>query len=273
MGFVEDDGRQRGTVHVGNAHSCRSARKRAKAPSRRATGRSGCLARERTSAPCLSRSPSRRSSSGTCWRSMSTLTASLPEERINVANAGPRHVLRVSSDHDKILCQSRGGDQSINTRNAIRDSKVSPSFGNCPIHADDAIPILLDDSVQPFVERHGRRRVAPADLLHTAPKLADRQDTQKQLAGFAFSEPTDDMGICSITFSKFRYHVCVDQVVHNSIRRGPERSRSKSMSSPTSGMASRCSMNASGDLDMNHLMCAIPLSDNSHVPRGESLRR
>ncbi len=130
-------------------------------------------------------------------------TASLPKKRVNVADSGPRHVSRVSSYHDKILCQRRGGDQSINTRNTIRDTEVPPSFGNNPIHANDTIPKFLTDSIQPIVERHGRQRVAPADLLHAAPKLADRQHAQEQLRRLAFSEPANDLGICPITFPKF----------------------------------------------------------------------
>ena len=106
-------------------------------------------------------------------------TISAVTEGIYVARARQQDVLRVSSYYNKVSFKRRGSDQSINVRNWIRNSEVSPSLGNGAIHANDAIPEFTHRSIQPFVKCHGRRRISPADPLHTVPQFTNRQDAQK----------------------------------------------------------------------------------------------
>ena len=59
------------------------------------------------------------------------------------------------------------------------------------------------------------------------------------------SKPGDDGLVGPTAFAQFRHDVRVQEKAHNSISRGGDGSRSKSASSPASGMASRCATNAS----------------------------
>ena len=195
-------------------------------------------------------------------------------ERIDVACTRPRDVLYVPGHDDEVPFQCRGGDQSIHGWNWIARADASPTFGNRPIDFNDAVPEFSHRSPQPRFERDRGRRVPPSNSFDSSSKFAQRQDAQEQLLRLALPEPVDNKRICTFAFSKFGQHVGVDEIAHGSIRRNPEESRSKSASSPTSGMASRCSTNGSDDPAESDLStCSIPFSDNVQVPRGESSRR
>ena len=193
---------------------------------------------------------------------------------IDETRACPRNVLDVPGHDDEVALERSGSDQCIDSRNRTVRPDVSPAFCDGLVDFDDAVPELANRSMQPGFEHGCRGGISPAESLDSTSKLAHRKDAQKQLVRPVLSEPVDDARACTIPLPKLGQHIGVDEIGHSSTERNPEASRSKSASSPTSGMASKCSTNGSDVLaEIEAATCPIPISDNCQVPRGESSRR
>ena len=167
-------------------------------------------------------------------------------ERIHMADANPRVVLFVPGDDHQVPFQGRGCNQTIDDGDWIRNAKSAPSFGNALVEADDTITKLARGSRKPVLEHRGGSRILPSHLFYASAQLTQREDTQEEFLSPALAKPADNALISSITFAEFRYDVRVQEIAHSSMSRGGDESRSKSASSPTSGMARRCSTNESG---------------------------
>ena len=108
-----------------------------------------------------------------------------------------------------------------------------------PVHVHDSIPEPDTGPVQPSAQRGGGTRVAAGDTLGTTPQFPQCQDTDEQFPGCALSEPGGHEPVGAVALAQLGNHVGVQEIPHSSTGRGPERGRSKSASSPTSGNARR----------------------------------
>ena len=160
-------------------------------------------------------------------------------ERIETAGAGGRDMLHVPSHDDKIVDERRGGEQAVHVRHRRLRGDLAPSLSDGMIHSEYAVAEALANLCHPPVERLGGRRVAAADAGSAAPKLPDHQYAQVELLRLALTQPGDDPFVGAAPLPQLGDHIGIDEIAHKSSGRGPERGRSKSESSPTSGNARR----------------------------------
>src|SRR5262249_5950009 len=151
--------------------------------------------------------------------------------------AGARDVGNVSGDERQAMHLCSGGDQCVDERKRIRRAQASIFFGDVEIHVENPIGLIVDDADQPLFQHDGRSNVAPPDSLDAFSDLADGQNTEELFFVRRSVPPGRDLRIAPWSFTNLGYDVRIDQVPHDrSMSRPKSLTRSKSLSSPTSGI-------------------------------------
>ena len=160
-------------------------------------------------------------------------------ERVQMRCPGWGDVTDISRHDGHSVHQCGGGEEAIDVRQGIDNAEPSPSIRHRAIHVHDTIPEPGTGSVQPGAQSDGGARVAAGYTFGTAPQFPQCQDAQEQFLGFALPKPGGDELVGAITLAQLGNHIRVEEILHSSTGRGPERAWSKSASSPTSGSARR----------------------------------
>ncbi len=166
-------------------------------------------------------------------------------ERAQVRNPHPLEVLPVSRDDDQISLKRCRRDQTIDGRNGVGRSQRPPPLRDGLVDTDDPITKLDGCPCEPASQHARRGRIPSPHPFHTPSQFTNGENAQEQLARSPSSQPSNHVGVRS-PFAQFRHDVRVEEIAHSPTSRGGDGSRAKSASSPMSGMASRCSTNASG---------------------------
>ena len=156
---------------------------------------------------------------------------------VEASNSRRGHVLQVAGHHHEIMHQRGGSDESIDIRQRIGDTRATPALRNSAIDIQNTISEPVENEIQPQGNRSDG--VPTADPFNAVPQFTQGQNAQENLPWLAPTEPINHQWIGSLALPELRDHVGIDQIAHNSVRRGPERTRSKSLSCPPPGIASR----------------------------------
>ena len=122
-------------------------------------------------------------------------------KRIQVRHTDPRQVIVVSRDDHQISYQSRGGDQSIDSRNRVRRAQPAPSFRDGLVDRDDPVAKLDDRSPQPGLQRLGGGWIPSSHTCDALAQFADCKNTQVEVFTPALTKPGNDRSIRAVTFA------------------------------------------------------------------------
>ena len=162
-----------------------------------------------------------------------------------MTHPNPREVLVVSRHDDQVPFERGSRDQTIHCWNGVGNAQSTPSFRDISVDGNDPVTEVIQCTQEPGTQRTGRGGVFPSYPFDASTQLAHRKNAQVEIFPPVLPKPRNDRWIRSAALTQFRHHVRVQEKAHSSISRGGEGSRSKSASSPTSGMASKCATNAS----------------------------
>src|ERR1051326_4755530 len=168
--------------------------------------------------------------------------AALTPERIEQPDARADDIGDVPGDQRQPDDLRRRSQQAVYNGQGVRHVQPSPLLCNRPINRQDPVAMCLAQAGKPAVERSGGVGVAAAHALDGATDLTDRQDAQVNLLVGEIAEPGRDVGIGTLALTQLGDDVGIEQVAQSWTARPRSSGRSKSRSSPTSGIASKSSL-------------------------------
>ena len=98
-------------------------------------------------------------------------------EWVNQADSCPAEVVRVPGDQGQVIDQGDGGNLLVQGVFRVRDPQPAPDLGDLGVEAQDVVPVIPQDFVQPDLQDPRLGPVAPMpDQLDAPAQLADGDD-------------------------------------------------------------------------------------------------
>ena len=140
--------------------------------------------------------------------------------------------------HDRGRRQHR-----INHRQRIGNHQTPPRFGDLFVHDEDSGRVFGSKPGDPDLQLLRGSFVPTPDGIDSAPYLSDGENAQERLFTSRDLEPGRYPRVASPALAQLGDHVRIDEVAQRATFRPVSRGRSKSRSSPTSGISSRNALN------------------------------
>src|SRR5207247_3241630 len=159
-----------------------------------------------------------------------------PLEGIQIGHTSPGDVGNVSGyEHQAVHARGRG-KQRVDQGRWAQGSQATPFLGHSTIDGQDPIAMIAYQPAEPPLERDRLTWVAAANDFDAASHLADDQYTEVDLVVGDSREPSRHIRVRTISLAKLLYDICIEEKGQKRTRRGFCLIRSKSASSPTSGI-------------------------------------
>src|SRR5919204_2971680 len=156
----------------------------------------------------------------------------LPREWIDARDAGSGDVPHVSRRDGETVHLRRCGQQSVDDGQWIGNVHAPPFFCDGTINRENPIAETFDQAPQPSIQCSCAPAVAPLDAVDALPKLANRQNAEKNLVLGQSGKPFGDQVVAALTLSELGDDVGIDEVAHSFTRRPLSCTRAKSSSRP-----------------------------------------